>query len=91
MKSTKPDERAIKAAQEALRKKIHDLVKASVKEPSYDESLAWEEKHPSPRQRYCRKIKALESGLQERADDLILAARMGQITSEDLYAKTKAF
>jgi hypothetical protein len=87
-----PSEREVRAAAEELKKRIRIKSKAaSGHSPSWDEDRAWKAKHPSPSDRYQTKLNKIESDLQEKADAILLAGRMGQITSDEFYAKVKAF
>lgn len=91
MKKNPPSMREVTAAQEALRNKIRERSRAVCNEPSYEEDLAWRAKHLSPRERYAREVRKVEATLQAKAEDILLAGRMGQITSEEFYAKVKGF
>jgi hypothetical protein len=91
VKKNPPSMREVTAAQEALRNKIRERAKAVGNEPSYEEDRAWKSKHPSPSERYAREVRKVEATLQAKADEILLAGRMGQITSEEFYAKVKAF
>ena len=79
------------AAQEALRSRIRERTKAVGNGPSYKDDCAWRKVHPSPTERYARKVRKVEKELQAKADEIMLAGRMGQITSEEFYAQIKAF
>jgi hypothetical protein len=91
MKKNPPSMREVNAAEQALREKIREKAKCCGTEPTYEANRAWEKANPSPSERYARKVRAFETALRTKADELLLAGRMGQITSEEFYAKVKAF
>lgn len=91
MKKNPPSMREVKAAEDAFNRIIRERAKTIGEEPSYEANQAWHEKHPSPREIYSRKVRKIEEALKARADEILLAGRMGQITSEEFYAKVKAF
>lgn len=91
MKKNPPSMREVKAAQDTLMNRIRERAKVVGKEPTYEENSAWHAKHPSPSQRYRIKVRKMEDALRAKAEEILLAGRMGQITSEEFYAKVKAF
>ena len=91
MKKNAPSMREVEAAERELRNRIREKARDVGREPSFEEDRAWRMKHPSPSERYARKVRKVGAALQAKADEILLAGRMGQITSEEFYAKVKAF
>jgi len=91
MKKNYPSIREVNAAQDALQNKIRERAKAVFKKPTYEDDRLWREAHPSPSERYARKFCNAEKVLRAKADEILLEGRMGQITSDEFYAKVKAF
>lgn len=91
MKKNPPSIREVNAASKTLRSRVNELADEGLVEPTWEEDRAWEQKHPSPKEVYRRKVEAKRKRLQSVANEIILAGEMGQITSEEFYAKVKAF
>ena len=92
MNKSAPSIREIKAARVALRSKIYEKAASSAgRAPTNEENESWKDKHQSPMRKYQDKKQKAEEVLRRKADELLLAAEMGQITSEDFYKRVTAF
>lgn len=92
MKKNAPSIREIKAAKSALFHKVSSAAaKKAGKKPTYDQNVAWEKKHLTPLQRWNKRYESAKKELNGKADELLLAAEMGQMTSEEFYAAVKSF
>lgn len=92
MKKNAPSIREIEAAKaELFRKGSKRAEKKAGVKPSYEQNQAWCEKHPTPMRRWDIRYHAANKTEIDRVHELLLAARMGQMTSEEFYAAVKAF
>jgi len=92
MKKNAPTMREVEAARATLSRKASEMAKAKAgRKPSYEEDRAWRQRHPSPIDRWEKKHEEAKRANNERAEEILLAGHMGQMTSEEFYAAVKAF
>lgn len=91
MKKNAPTMREVNAAEDALKTKIRSRSSEGLVEPTWEETQEWKRKHPTPSDVFARKVNDNRDKLQKSADEIILAGKMGQVTSEEFYNAVKSF
>lgn len=84
--------RQIETAGRELNRAIADVAEAWRQHepyPTWEQEQEWMEMHPSPRTQHARIEKEVIAAWRHEADGLLLQITMGEISSEDCYARLK--
>ena len=91
MKKNPPSMREVNAAEESLRNKARAKSIEGLNCPTWEEDKVWRKAHQSPIEKYNDKVDSRRSKLYAQVDEIILAGKMGQVTSEEFYNAVKSF